>query len=122
VVHAIAAHRYRTPPAPASLEAQVLFDADKLDSIGAVGVARAYAFAGLHGQRLWASTKEVDVERWHAEGDDPAHHTPVHEFVVKLQRLKDLLYTATGRRIAEGRHAFMVDFFTQLTAEVRGEA
>jgi len=121
VAHAIAAHRFRTRPEPATLEAQVLFDADKLDAIGAVGVARAFAYGGAHGQRLWAPIETVDVDRWTAEGDDPTKHTPVHEFVVKLSRLKERLFTPTGRAIAEERHAYMVAFFKRFDAEVRGE-
>jgi len=121
VAHAIAAHRFRTQPEPATLEAQVLFDADKLDAIGAVGVARAFAYGGAHGQRLWAPMESVDVARWKNEGDDPHAHTPVHEFVVKLSRLKERLFTAAGRAIAEERHAYMVAFFERCDAEVRGE-
>ena len=121
VAHAIAAHRFRTGPQPATLEAQVLFDADKLDAIGAVGVARAFAYGGAHGQRLWAPVEAVDVARWLEEGDDPHDHTPVHEFVVKLSRLKERLFTPTGKAIAEDRHAYMVAFFQRFDAEVRGE-
>ncbi len=122
VAHAIAAHRFRTGPGPTSLEARVLFDADKLDAIGAVGVARAFAYGGAHGQRLWTPIQAVDIDRWMAEGDDPGEHTPVHEFVVKLSRLKDRLFTPTGRQIAEERHAYMVAFFQRFDAEVRGES
>jgi uncharacterized protein len=121
VAHAIAAHRFRTRPEPATLEAQVLFDADKVDAIGAVGVARAFAYGGAHGQRLWAPIESVDVAGWLEEGDDPHNHTPVHEFVVKLSRLKERLFTPTGRSIAEERHAAMVAFFQRFDAEVRGE-
>ena len=121
VAQAIAAHRFRTGPQPATLEAQVLFDADKLDAIGAVGVARAFAYGGAHGQRLWAPVGTVDVNLWTEEGDDPRNHTPVHEFVVELSRLKERLFTPTGRSIAEERHAIMVAFFDRFDAEVRGE-
>ena len=121
VAHAIAAHRFRTGPQPATLEAQVLFDADKLDAIGAVGVARAFAYGGAHGQRLWAPIESVDVARWAEEGDDPRDHTPVHEFIVKLSRLKEQIFTPAGRAIAEERHTAMVAFFERLGAEVRGE-
>lgn len=120
VTHAIAAHRFRTEPSPATLEAQVLFDADKLDAIGAVGIARAFAYGGAHQQRLWASWEAVDLARWEAHGDDPVAHTPVHEFVVKLARIKERLYTAEGRRIAEERHRFMAEFFRRMDAEVQG--
>jgi uncharacterized protein len=121
VVHAIAAHRFRAGPEPATCEAQVLFDADKLDAIGAVGVARAFAYGGAHGQRLWAPVDTVNVARWTEEGDHAQEHTPVHEFVVKLSRLKERLFTSTGRSIAEERHAYMVGFFERFDAEVRGE-
>ncbi|MBN1487549.1 MAG: HD domain-containing protein [Anaerolineae bacterium] len=121
VVHAIAAHRFRTLPQPATLEAQVLFDADKLDAIGAIGIARAFAYGGAHNQRLWADRDSVDLADWETNGDDTANHTPVHEFVVKLSRLKDRLFTAEGRRIAADRHRYMETFFRRLDAEVRGE-
>jgi uncharacterized protein len=121
VMHAIAAHRFRTPPEPETLEAQVLFDADKLDAIGAVGVARAFAYGGAHNQRLWAPLESIDLEHWEMAGDDPNVHTPVHEFVVKLSRIKGRMYTLTGRRIAEERHTYMASFYRRLDAEVRGE-
>ncbi|MBN1873973.1 MAG: HD domain-containing protein [Anaerolineae bacterium] len=119
VVHAVAAHRFRTAPAPQTLEAQVLFDADKLDAIGAVGIARAFAYGGAHNQRLWAALDDIDLSHWEAQGDDS--HTPVHEFVVKLSRLKERLYTSEGRKIAAARHRYMEDFYRRLDAEVRGE-
>lgn len=122
VIHAIVAHRFRTDPEPSTLEAKVLFDADKLDAIGAVGVARAFAYGGAHGQRLWAPVASVDLDQWRAEGDDPDTHTPVHEFVVKLSRIKDRLFTPTGRRIAAARHETMVAFFKRLSKEVQGIA
>ena len=121
VTQAILAHRFRAAPPPETLEARVLFDADKLDAIGAIGVARAFAYGGAHQQRLWASRDTVDEARWQAEGDDPAQHTPVHEFVVKLSRIKDQLYTGEGQRIAAQRHATMEAFYQQLDAEVRGD-
>ena len=121
VAYAITAHRFRTGPEPSTLEAQVLFDADKLDAIGAIGIARAFAYGGAHGQQLWAPVETVDVARWAIEGDHPDEHTPVHEFIVKLSRLKDRLFTPTGRAIAEDRHAYMVAFFKRLDAEVQGE-
>jgi uncharacterized protein len=121
ITHAIAAHRFRTRPDPATLEAQVLFDADKLDAIGAIGIARAFAYGGAHGQQLWAPVESIDLARWLTEGDNPQNHTPVHEFVVKLSRIKERLFTQTGRAIAEERHAYMVAFFNRLNDEVQGK-
>ncbi len=121
ITHAIAAHRFRSQTPPQTPEAKVLFDADKLDAIGAVGVARAFAYGGARGQRLWADPDTVDRERW-AQSGDGADHTPVHEFVVKLSRIKDRLYTAEGRRIAADRHQFMEMFYRRMALEVAGEA
>jgi uncharacterized protein len=122
VAHAIAAHRFRTDPEPTTLEAQVLFDADKLDAIGAVGVARAFAYGGARGQRLWAPIESVELDRWESEGDDLAAHTPIHEFVVKLSCIRDRLFTSTARAIAADRHYTMVAFFERLSEEVQGIA
>jgi uncharacterized protein len=119
VVHAITAHRFRVAPTPATLEAQVLFDADKLDAIGAIGVARAFAYGGAHRQRLWVPMDAVDLAHWEANGDDAAH-TPVHEFVVKLSRIQERLYTNEGRAIALERHRYMEAFYHRLDAEVQG--
>lgn len=118
VAQAIATHRFRGTTAPQTLEAKILFDADKLDSIGAIGVARAYAVSGALDQRLWS-----DAAPAHATRDQHnANHTAVAEFVVKLSRVRERLFTATARHIAEERHAFMVEFFARLEREVRGEA
>lgn len=120
VVHCIEAHRFRDQSVqPQTLEAQCLYDADKLDSIGAIGIARVFAYAGVHGSRLW-------IEPWRAvppidakpSGSD---YTPVHEYVYKLQRILDTLYTATARAMGHARHAFMNDFFEQLDAEMTGD-
>jgi len=118
VAHAIAAHRFRTGPVPQSLEAKVLHDADKLDAIGAIGVARAFACGGHEGRRLWA-----EVPPDYREGQAPVHeHTPVHEYLYKLVAIKDRLLTDSARRLAGARHAFMVAFFERLEQEVRGQA
>jgi len=123
---AIAAHRFRQGMPPATLEARVLYDADKLDAIGAIGVARAYAIAGVCGQRLWADVAPDYLANKLAAGPQAAHdltanHTPVHEMVFKLARLKDTLFTPTARALAEERHRFMLEFFARLAQEVEGE-
>jgi uncharacterized protein len=118
VAHAIAAHRFRTGPEPETLEARVLHDADKLDAIGAIGVARAFAYGGHTGQRLWAEVRPDYSE----DTATPEEHTPVHEYAIKLSRIRERLLTETARRIAGGRHAFMVAFFQRLEQEVQGLA
>ncbi len=114
VTHAIAAHRFRNAIAPQTLEAKVVFDADKLDAIGAIGVARAYAYGGMTGQKLWG-----EVPPGYPGGG--AEHTPRHEFSYKLSRIVERMQTETGRAIARERHAFMAAYFARLEREVRGE-
>jgi uncharacterized protein len=120
VAHAIESHRFRSGPAPQTLEARVLFDADKLDAIGAIGVARAFAFGAHRGQKLWGVVPPDYADQ--PAGADPRQHTAVHEFHVKLSKIKDRLFTATGKQIAADRHAFMIKFYAQLDQEVTGRA
>lgn len=116
VAHCIEAHRFRNAVEPETIEAKVLFDADKLDAIGAVGVARAFAYGALIGQPLWG-----EVSEGYIPGQSDELHTAHHEFHFKLKRIQERLYTESGRRIAEGRHQFMESFFEQMAAEVRAE-
>jgi uncharacterized protein len=118
VAHAIAAHRFRGATAPQTLEAKILFDADKLDSIGAIGVARAYAIAGVLNQRLWSAVAPDAVA---TREQHNSNHTAAAEFAVKLSKVRERIFTASARRIAEDRHAFMTEFFARLEREVRGE-
>jgi uncharacterized protein len=128
VAHAIAAHRFRADPAPRTLEAQVLSDADKLDAIGAIGIGRAFAYAGAHGSALWrapwrdiaeGAAEDAAQSRPAALGEG---YTPVHEFVYKLARITERLYTPAARAIAAERRAFMQEFFDRLDREVDGDA
>jgi len=117
ILHCIRSHRFRKPPAPETTEAKVLFDADKLDAIGAVGVARAYLFAGELGARLHNPDVDVKDTRSYTRED-----TGFREFEVKLSKIKDRMLTREGTRIASGRHAFMSEFFDRFQAEHRGDA
>jgi uncharacterized protein len=118
VAHAIAAHRFRGNTAPQTLEAKILFDADKLDSIGAIGIARAYAISGVLNQRLWS---EVSSDAVATRDQHNANHTAVAEFAVKLSKVRERVHTAAARQIADARHAYMVEFFARLEREVKGE-
>ncbi len=106
VQSAILAHRFRKDRPPHTLEEKILFDADKLDSIGAIGVARVFAYTGVIGQPI--------------QSDDPNQHTPYKEYTWKLQRIKDKLFTKIAHQIAEDRHRFMTTFFEQWEWEVTG--
>ena len=115
VVHCVRTHRFRKKAAPRSLEARILFDADKLDSIGAVGVGRAFLFAGEIGARL--HDKAVDIRRTKPYSRDD---TAYREYLVKLSRVRDRMTTREGKRIAAERHKFMVAFFDRLSKETDG--
>ncbi len=120
VCQAIEAHRFRKGPAPTTLEARCLQDADKLDAIGAIGIARAVAYAATHGSRLWSEPLEaIETRPALPEGID---YTPSHEFVYKLTRLPGMLTTETARQIAAGRQRYMSEFFRRLDDEVLGRA
>ena len=118
ILHCISTHRFRGRQAPKTLEARVLFDADKLDAIGAIGIARAFAYGGHEGQRLWAEAPPDYVESLSTRHE----HTPVHEYQYKLRKIKERLHTSSARQVAEERHTFMVAYFARLDQEVQGLA
>ena len=121
VVHSIEAHRFRDRSVePQTLEAKCLYDADKLDSIGAIGIGRAFAYAGSHGSRLWTETNDQAPASDHMPAG--AEYTPVHEYVYKLRRVLETLHTETARQIGRERHAFMTTFYARLDAEMLGLA
>ncbi len=99
VAHCIAAHSFSSGVRPETLEAKVLSDADKLDAMGAIGVARAFMYAGEKGRSI----------------EDTLKH-----FEDKLLKLKDHLYTETARKIARDRHEFLVRFYEKLKEELSG--
>jgi uncharacterized protein len=89
-----------------------------LDSIGAIGIARAFAFAGATNERLWTEPwSSVPPDHAKPSGDN---YTPVHEYVYKLRRILTMLQTESARRIGAERHRFMISFFDRLDAEMQG--
>jgi uncharacterized protein len=98
ITGAIRTHRFRSGGIPATPEAKILSDADKLDAMGASGIARTFMRAAEHGGGI----------------DNAIAH-----FNDKLLKLNGLMYTASGRRIARTRHAFLLRFLTTLETERR---
>jgi uncharacterized protein len=115
ICHCIRAHRFRGATRPQSLEAEILFDADKLDSIGAIGIGRAFLFAGQIGARL--HNAEIDPA---ATDSYSTEDTAYREFQVKMSRVRDRMITPAGRTLAGRRHAFMELFFDELNREIYG--
>jgi len=115
IQHCIRTHRFRSNEKPETLEARVLFDADKLDSIGAVGIGRAFLFAGQIGAKLHDA--EIDHGKTMAYSQED---TAYREFQVKMSRVRDQMLTEPGRKRAEKRHRFMEIFFDELNREIYG--
>lgn len=115
IIHCIQAHRFRNSHQPETLEAKVLFDADKLDAIGAVGIARAYLFAGEVGAVLHNPDMDPHMAKAYTKED-----TGYREYTVKLSKIKDKMLTGEGRHIARERHAFMEAFFQRFLKEIQG--
>ena len=104
-----------------SLEGQVVQDADRLDAIGAIGVARAFAYGGAHGRELYDPAEKPELhesfESYKKSGSSSLMH-----FYEKLFLLADRMHTPSARRLARQRHAFMEDFVARFLAEWEGEA
>lgn len=116
VIHCVECHRFRGTKIPQSKEAKVLYDADKLDSIGAVGIGRAFLFAGEVGAHLHNVHVDIEKTKPYTRED-----TAYREFAVKLSKVKDSMLTKEGKRLAESRHDYMKEFFNRLNREVEGE-
>jgi uncharacterized protein len=117
VQHCIRAHRFRDDrEPPRTIEAKVLFDADKLDAIGAVGVARAIAHSTLTGAPLFCEPSSIFRET--GELSNGENHSTYHEYIFKLSKIINRLFTASGLREAASRDQFMCAYFEQLKKEM----
>jgi len=121
VQHCIRAHRFRSDgEAPETLEAQVLFDADKLDVLGAIGVARVIGYAAINRQPVYAEPSRQFLESGQKEPGEP--HSAYHEYVYKLRKIKDRLYTQKAREFARARDHYLSQFFQRLEEELSGRS
>jgi uncharacterized protein len=109
VCGAIASHSVKPADSlqPQTLEAKLLFDADKLDYSGAIGIARVFAYGGYRGFPLWKSS----------DLDERTCYKDFH----KILRVRDLMYTRAAKKIAEEHHAIAEQFFDRMNSEVEGK-
>jgi uncharacterized protein len=119
VMHCIRAHRYRGTEKPQSLEAKVLFDADKLDVLGAIGVARVIGYAAIAGEPHFSQPSQQFIDTGEKEPGEP--HSAYHEYLFKLRKVKDRLHTQTALKIAEERDTYLQDYFLRLQDEIQGK-
>jgi uncharacterized protein len=120
VQHCIRAHRYRDrSEPPRTVEAKVLFDADKLDVLGAIGVARVVAYATLAGQPWYAEPSEQFRQTGQEEPGEP--HSSYHEHLFKLRKVRERMFTETARLIAAERLRYLDEYFERLIDEWGGK-
>lgn len=120
VQHCIRAHRFRGDgELPQTPEARVIFDADKLDVLGAIGAVRVVAYATINGQPVYAQPSKQFLETGREAPGEP--HSAYHEYLFKLRRIKERLHTNAARAFAEERDRYLAEFFNRLGKELAGE-
>ena len=105
---------------PTSLETRIVQDADRLDAIGAIGIARTFAYGGAKGRSMYEPGEKPVLHKTFAAYKKSRGHT-INHFHEKLLLLKDRLHTREARRLAKGRHAALVAFLKRFHLEWDGK-
>ena len=106
---------------PLPLEGQLVQDADRLDAIGAIGIARAIYFGGHFGEKIYDPAVAPRTQMSHAEYRNLGNETVINHFYEKLLTLKDLMNTDAAKTLAAHRQVVMEDFLAEFKAEWRAE-
>lgn len=122
ITHSILAHRFRNSRIPETIEAKILYDADKLDSIGAIGISRVFLFAGGEGSnKLYTKNEKKLAKNGGINSTYNKKDSAALEYEVKLKHIKNKMFTKEGKRIAGERDKFMKIFFKQFWGEINGK-
>lgn len=105
---------------PDSIEGKIVQDADRLDALGAIGIARTFAYGGHKGRQIHEPL-EKPLEDMTAKEYEQHESTSINHFYEKLLKLKNLMNTNTGILIAENRHAYMEEFLAKFIDEWNGK-
>ncbi len=126
ILNCIVSHRYRSEQKPKTLEAKIIFDADKLETVGAIGVARSFVWVGKNNAHIYRKT---NIEKYAKENlcgkingriQDKTKHSPQLNWETKDKHVVDYLYTKKAKLIAKKRIKFSKEFFSKLEKEIKG--
>lgn len=116
VAHCIRTHRFRKAMPPQTVEARILFDADKLDVTGAIGIARTLMYKADMAEPLYHVLPDGRI----SDGTEDLDPSFFREYKFKLEKMYDRFYTKTGEAMARQRQKIAADFYESLYREVNG--
>ncbi|MFA5413845.1 MAG: HD domain-containing protein [Patescibacteria group bacterium] len=123
----IISHRYRTDNKPKTQEAKIIFDADKLETVGAIGVARSFVWVGRNNAHIY---RKVNIDEYAKENlggkingkiQDKTKHSPQINWETKDKYILEYLYTEKAKQIAKERMTFYEIFLKRLENEINGK-
>lgn len=113
VKHCILTHRFRNANPPQSIEAKILFDADKLDATGAMGIARTLIYKGTVSEPIYSLLENGQV----SNGENDVQPSFFQEYKYKLEKIYSNFYTSEGKKIAKERQSAAISFYNDLYNE-----
>ena len=120
IIHCIETHRWRKNKTPETLEARIIFDADKLDSVGAIGIARIFLFAGSSASGFLYTGNEKKLALESTDYQYTEEDTALLEYYKKIQFVYKKIVTEEGKRIARERQLYMKEYFSRFDKEIKG--
>jgi len=123
----IISHRYRTENKPQTKEAKTVFDADKLETVGAIGIARAFVWVGRNNANIYKKADIIEYAKENLGGkingriQDKTKHSPQINWETKDKHILNYLYTEKAKQVAKDRMVFSENFFKRLENEINGK-